>query len=93
MERFNGCSLFVRNFKCFGAELQGFEQVRRLNLIIGRNNSGKSALLDLVRFAVRPFDLAGYAYKFLPSGRRWQWHSRPEPLRVWQETNWSRVAN
>ncbi len=30
MERFNGWSLFVQNFKCFGAELQGFERVRRL---------------------------------------------------------------
>lgn len=63
MECFNGCSLFVQNFKCFGAELQGFERVRRLNLIIGRNNTGKSVLLDLVRFAVQPFDLETYAHK------------------------------
>ena len=63
MERFNDCSLYIQNFKCFGPKPQGFEYVRRLNLIIGRNNTGKSALLDLVRFAVEPFDLAPYAHK------------------------------
>ena len=63
MAPFDGCSLFVQNFKCIGADKQGVGQVRRLNLIIGRNNTGKSALLDLVRFAVKPYDLAPYAYK------------------------------
>ena len=40
-------SIKVENYKCFGEET-GFEEVRRVNLIIGRNNSGKSSLLDLI---------------------------------------------
>ena len=63
MKRFDSFSVYIRNFKCFGTERQGFQQVRRLNLIIGRNNTGKSALLDLVRFAVKPYDLSPYSYK------------------------------
>jgi len=37
----------VRNYKCFKSE-SGFEELKRVNLIIGRNNSGKSALLDVI---------------------------------------------
>ncbi|QDS97611.1 ATP-dependent nuclease [Adhaeretor mobilis] len=40
-------SIKVRNFKCFGTELQGFDEFKSFNVIIGRNNSGKSSLLDL----------------------------------------------
>jgi AAA15 family ATPase/GTPase len=42
----------IRYFKCFGELAQGFDQVKPVNLIIGRNNSGKSALLDLVEYLV-----------------------------------------
>ncbi|MEM6253722.1 MAG: AAA family ATPase [Cyanobacteria bacterium P01_D01_bin.156] len=41
-------SLKVRNYKCFGKYPQGFEQIKTLNLILGRNNTGKSSLLDLI---------------------------------------------
>jgi putative ATP-dependent endonuclease of the OLD family len=41
----------ARNFKCFGDDPQGFEGVKVVNLIIGRNNSGKSSLLDLLHLA------------------------------------------
>ncbi|MCY9855320.1 ATP-dependent nuclease [Vibrio mediterranei] len=37
----------VKNYKCF-KEPTGFERIQRVNLIIGRNNSGKSSLLDLI---------------------------------------------
>ncbi len=37
----------VKNYKCF-AEETGFDEIRRVNLIIGRNNSGKSSLLDVI---------------------------------------------
>ena len=37
-----------QNFKCFSEELQGFETIRRVNVIVGRNNTGKSSLLDLI---------------------------------------------
>lgn len=50
-------SLKVKNYKCFGEEPQGFERVRSVNLLIGRNNSGKSTLLDLVQYVVSAYDL------------------------------------
>ncbi len=41
----------VKNYKCFKDET-GFDCIRRVNLIIGRNNSGKSSLLDLIEIVV-----------------------------------------
>ncbi|WP_144394822.1 ATP-dependent nuclease [Pleionea sediminis] len=37
----------ARNYKCFEDET-GFEKFCRVNLIVGRNNAGKSSLLDLI---------------------------------------------
>ncbi|MEZ6098144.1 MAG: AAA family ATPase [Pirellulaceae bacterium] len=37
----------VSNFKCFGEVPQGFDAFKLFNILIGRNNSGKSALLDI----------------------------------------------
>jgi AAA15 family ATPase/GTPase len=37
----------AKNYKCFKEET-GFDSIRRVNLIIGRNNAGKSSLLDLI---------------------------------------------
>lgn len=42
-------SIKFRGQKCFQGEWVGFDQIKPINLIIGRNNSGKSALLDLLR--------------------------------------------
>lgn len=44
-------NLVVEHYKCFGSEAQGFHGFRNINLVIGRNNSGKSALLDLIQLA------------------------------------------
>ena len=44
-------SLTVRNYKCFGSQPCGFPTILPLNIIVGRNNSGKSALLDVVSMA------------------------------------------
>ena len=41
-------SFAVQNYKSFGEQFVGFDSLRPINLIIGRNNTGKSALLDLV---------------------------------------------
>ena len=40
----------ARHFRCFGEEAQGFDAVYPINVIIGKNNSGKSALLQLVQY-------------------------------------------
>ncbi len=38
----------IKNLKCFGEIESGFDEIQSLNLIIGRNNVGKSTLLDLI---------------------------------------------
>ena len=45
---FEGISAFVEGHKSFVTGPQGFELIRPVNVIIGRNNSGKSALIDLL---------------------------------------------
>jgi putative ATP-dependent endonuclease of OLD family len=48
----------AKNYKCFKDET-GFECIRRVNLIIGRNNAGKSTLLDLIEIVVaEKYDMA-----------------------------------
>lgn len=44
-------SIKISNYKCYGDEPQGFEEIKPINLIVGRNSSGKSSLLDMVEFA------------------------------------------
>lgn len=41
----------LKNYKCFGEEAQGFDDIKKINIIFGKNNSGKSALLDAIRIA------------------------------------------
>ena len=45
-------SVKIRNYKCFAGEAQGFESIKPINLIIGKNNSGKSSLLELIENAI-----------------------------------------
>lgn len=44
-------SLKVKNYKSFGDDPQGLDAILPVNLIIGKNNAGKSALLDAISFA------------------------------------------
>jgi putative ATP-dependent endonuclease of the OLD family len=49
----NLVSIYIDGYKCFSkGQLIGFEQIKTLNILIGRNNSGKSSLLDLLSFAI-----------------------------------------
>ena len=49
-------SIKVKNYKGIGADEQGYDGIRSVNLIIGRNNTGKSTLLDLIEYATSPSD-------------------------------------
>jgi putative ATP-dependent endonuclease of OLD family len=45
-------SIKAKNYKSFGEVNAGFESFFPINIIIGRNNTGKSALIDLVKFLI-----------------------------------------
>lgn len=44
-------SIKIARHKGFGDKHQGFDAIKPINLIVGRNNSGKSSLLDLIEYA------------------------------------------
>ncbi|MBA2116872.1 AAA family ATPase [Bremerella alba] len=48
MTDFSRYSLKLENLKCFGVGSEGFESIKPINIIIGRNNAGKSTLLDII---------------------------------------------
>lgn len=57
-------SIKAKNYKSFGElSLEGFDGLDLVNIIIGRNNSGKSALLDLVRYVLAPSDITSLGHK------------------------------
>jgi putative ATP-dependent endonuclease of OLD family len=60
---FESISLKIKHYKCFGETEQGFDAIKPMNLIIGRNNSGKSTLLELVEFAISKNDISKYGHK------------------------------
>jgi AAA15 family ATPase/GTPase len=66
MKYLDGAGVKAKNYKCFGKIPQGFEEILPLNLIIGRNNSGKSALIDLIEYAIdssKIKDIGNYGFK------------------------------
>lgn len=48
-------SIKVKNYKCFvnDGDYQGFDQIKPVNVIIGKNNSGKSKLLEVLREVIK----------------------------------------
>lgn len=52
MELLKETSVKISNYKCFGEIEHGFDCLLPINLIIGRNNSGKSTLLELIEHTV-----------------------------------------
>ena len=51
-------SIYFKGYSCFKKDWAGFDTIKPINVIIGRNNSGKSHLLDLVESLCgdEPFD-------------------------------------
>ena len=51
-------SIYFKGYSCFKKEWAGFDTIKPINVVIGRNNSGKSHLLDLVESLCgdEPFD-------------------------------------
>ncbi len=41
-------SVKIKGYKCFKDEFAGFDKIMPVNIIIGRNNSEKSTLIDLI---------------------------------------------
>jgi putative ATP-dependent endonuclease of the OLD family len=67
-------SLKVSNYKCFGEEAQGFESIRPVNIIVGRNNVGKSTLLEVINHANIMMSLPeGLAHKGKIPGTTLSW--------------------
>jgi hypothetical protein len=63
----------AKNYKCFRDET-GFDCLRRVNLIIGRNNAGKSSLLDLIEITVS----ANYVFE------RSTWREQQQPQLIFE---------
>lgn len=40
----------IKNYKCFGDEGVYIPQFKDINVIIGKNNTGKSSIIDIVKF-------------------------------------------
>ena len=55
-------SVYFKEHPCFQKEWAGFDTIKPINVIIGRNNSGKSHLLDLVE-ALAQGNLGGRGWR------------------------------
>jgi len=60
-------SISFRGHRCFKRDWAGFESIKAINVIIGRNNTGKSQLLDLAA-ALCSGQLTGRGWKYRCEG-------------------------
>lgn len=74
-------SIKIKNYKCY-IEESGFDTIKRVNLIIGKNNVGKSALLDVIEH------VAGKKYEF----DRTNWRDGQKPVIVFKDIISANVA-
>lgn len=51
-----------RRYRCFGDQEVVIDGLLPLTLVVGRNNSGKSSLIDLLGFAISPKDISQDTY-------------------------------
>lgn len=56
----------AKNFKSIGSTEEGFESIYPINVIIGRNNTGKSTLLDLIHYVISPGSISLVGHKGNP---------------------------
>lgn len=56
-------SVTCSNYKCIATDTQGFAHIKPINVIIGRNNSGKTTLLDLIEYCCDPVALPGLGHR------------------------------
>ena len=56
-------AVYFKGHLCFQKEWAGFDAIKPINVIIGRNNSGKSHLLDLVE-ALSQSELGGHRWQY-----------------------------
>jgi len=61
-------SIYFRGHRCFRAGWAGFDTIKPINVIIGRNNSGKSHLLDLAE-GLCSEKLKGRGWRYKCSGK------------------------
>ena len=45
---------YVRNYKCFGDEWVGFSEFKPINVLVGKNNAGKSSLIEFIQWLCKP---------------------------------------
>ena len=45
-------TLEIKGYKCFQDNYNGFKEIKGINLLIGKNNSGKSSLINLLELVV-----------------------------------------
>ena len=63
MTDFQNVAVKIKNYKCFGEEPQGFDYIKPINVLIGKNNCGKSSLLEVIDYVIHPKNLDDRGHK------------------------------